>query len=270
MPQYDWETSPAVIKAEVQTVQSEFETILGEHFVGLYLHGSLAMGGFNPLRSDIDLVALTDQRSTVEQKRRLIELLLRVSKAPIPIEISVLVRGDIFPFQAPLPYDLHFREEWRERYGQELRDGTWEHWNNAARHDSDLAVYLRVLAQAGVDLYGAPIVEALPTVPEQAFRDALFANFERLREEWMRNPTALVLDSCRDVAYAQDGVLLSKDAGGEWGLAHLLEEYGPLVQQSLALYRGDRLGRPVGRAVLERFVEYVSEHLQGLRDDHQY
>jgi predicted nucleotidyltransferase len=268
MPQYDWETSPAVIKAEVQTLQSEFETILGQHFVGLYLHGSLALGGFNPLRSDIDLVVLMDRRATVEQKRKLVELLLRVSKAPIPIEISFLVREDIFPFESPLPYDLHYREAWRERYQQELRDGTWEHWNNAARRDFELAIYLRVVERAGIVVYGLPTAEALPKVPEGSFREALLTNFDHLREERLRNPTAFVLDSCRDSAYMREGVLLSKDAGGEWGLTHLPAEYQPLIQQSLALYRSDRLGRPVGRAVLEGFAEYMHTDLQGLRKEH--
>ncbi len=265
MPQYNWATSPAVIKAEVQTLQSEFEAILGQHFVGLYLHGSLALGGFNPARSDIDVIVLMDQRSMVEQKRQLIEMLLRVSKAPAPIEISFLVTEDIFPFRSPLLYDLHFRESWRERYQQELRDGTWEHWNNAVRRDIELAIYLTVLVRAGIHLYGPPIVEVLPTVPEQAFCDALLANFDYLRQERLRNPIAFVLDACRDDAYVHEGVLLSKDAGGEWALAHLPVEYQPLVQQSLALYRGERLGRPVGRAVLEGFVEYMNVALQGLR-----
>ena len=264
MPQYDWTTCPTVVKAEVQTLQSEFGTILGEHFVSLYLHGSLVLGGFNPARSDIDLIALMDRRSTVEQKRQLVELLLRVSKAPSPVEISFLVTEDIFPFQSPLPYDLHFREAWRDRYRQELRDGTWEHWNNAARRDIELAIYLTVLARAGIPLYGPPIVEALPTVPEQVFRNALVASFEYLREKRLRNPIAFVLDACRDDAYLHEGALLSKDEGGEWGLAHLPERYQPLVQQSLALYRGERLGRPVGRAVLEEFGEYMHAELQKL------
>jgi predicted nucleotidyltransferase len=245
-------------------LQSEFETILGKHFVGLYLHGSLAMGGFNPARSDIDLLVLMDQRSTAEQKRQLIELLLRVSKAPSPVEITFVVQEDLFPFQSPLRYDLHFREKWRERYGQELRNGTWEHWNNAVRHDNDLTIYLMLLRHGGIALYGPSIAEALPEVPERAFRDALLTHSDYERGERMRDPVAFVLDGCRDSAYVHEGVLLSKDGGGEWGLEHLPEAYQGLVQQSLALYRGDRLGRPVGRTVLEEFAQYIQHDLQEL------
>ena len=39
---------------------SNVRTILGDHFVGMYLYGSLASGDFDPHRSDIDFVVVTD------------------------------------------------------------------------------------------------------------------------------------------------------------------------------------------------------------------
>src|SRR5437879_12531973 len=36
------------------------QTLLGSHFVGMYLSGSLALGDFNPHSSDIDLMIVTD------------------------------------------------------------------------------------------------------------------------------------------------------------------------------------------------------------------
>ena len=38
---------------------SNLKSILGDHFIGLYLGGSLALGDFNPHRSDIDFIAAT-------------------------------------------------------------------------------------------------------------------------------------------------------------------------------------------------------------------
>jgi len=63
---------------------------LGSNLAGLYLHGSLAMGCFNPACSDVDLLAVTRRGMTVETKRRVAELLLKTSGAPSPIEISFL------------------------------------------------------------------------------------------------------------------------------------------------------------------------------------
>lgn len=40
----------------ISTFVDSTKDILGENLVGVYLHGSLAMGCFNPQRSDIDLI----------------------------------------------------------------------------------------------------------------------------------------------------------------------------------------------------------------------
>ena len=45
---------------------STLRAILGDHFIGLYLGGSLALGDFNPNRSDIDFVAVTVKELPIE------------------------------------------------------------------------------------------------------------------------------------------------------------------------------------------------------------
>jgi hypothetical protein len=67
------------------------------------------------------------------------------------------------------------------------------------------------------------------------------------------------LNASRACAYLHDGAILSKDAGGVWGLAHLDEQYHPLIQQTLALYRGERPGRPVGHAAWDDFAAFMSK-----------
>jgi predicted nucleotidyltransferase len=44
----------------------EMQSILGSRLVGLYLHGSLAYGGFDPQSSDIDFLAVTGEGITDE------------------------------------------------------------------------------------------------------------------------------------------------------------------------------------------------------------
>jgi hypothetical protein len=46
----------------VDLLQANMRAILGDQFVGLYLGGSLALGDFNPQRSDIDFVAITAEQ----------------------------------------------------------------------------------------------------------------------------------------------------------------------------------------------------------------
>ena len=254
-----WTTCSKVIQSEVNTLQTELQRLLGHNLLGIYLHGSLALGGFQPGRSDIDVIVVTAQRIDLETKRRCIELLLRISMMPCPLDIRFLVEQDLFPFQHPLLCDLHYSETRRENYQQELRTGTWKDWNGKAQRDPDLAVHLTVLHRYGICLYGKPIAEVFPPVPERDFRDAIIKDIQVAQGEPLYDPISFVLNACRACAYLQDGAILSKDAGGVWGLAHLPEQYHPLIQQALALYRGERLGRPVGHAAWDDFAAYMRE-----------
>ena len=156
----------------------EFQRLLGQNLLGIYLHGSLALGGFQPGRSDIDVIVVTAQRMDLQTKRRSIELLLRISKMPCPLDIRFLVEQDLFPFQHPLPCDLHYSEIWRENYQQELRSGTWKLWNDSAQPDPVLAVHLTALHRYGIWLYGNPIAEVLPFVPERDVREAIIRDVQ--------------------------------------------------------------------------------------------
>ena len=47
------------VNTALELVLSHQQAVLRGHFIGLYLGGSLALGDFNPHRSDIDFVAVT-------------------------------------------------------------------------------------------------------------------------------------------------------------------------------------------------------------------
>lgn len=59
--------------------------IIGEQLTGIYLHGSLAMGCFNPDKSDIDLIMVIEEGISDEQKMKFME---RVVVIPIILEDS--------------------------------------------------------------------------------------------------------------------------------------------------------------------------------------
>ena len=262
MLQYNWENVSKVIQSEVNTLTTEFQRLLKENLIGVYLHGSLALGGFKPERSDIDLLVVTEQEIALEGKKEIVELLLRVSRFPRPVEISFLVEKDIFPYRNPLPYDLHYSERWREKLQQDVRGEGWKQWDDTPKYDPDLAIHLTVLYQVGIVLYGKPIAETLPVVPEQDFRATLLLDLRNAVKNRLHNPIYFVLNACRIEAYLREGTILSKDAGAEWGLANLPEQFHPLIEQSLALYRGERPGRPAGRSSLNDFAIFIEKEIQ--------
>jgi streptomycin 3"-adenylyltransferase len=261
--QYTWENVSKVIQSEVNTLTTEFQRLLKENLIGVYLHGSLALGGFKPERSDIDLLVVVGQKMAVEVKKEIVELLLRVSRFPRPVEISFLVEKDIFPYRNPLPYDLHYSEKWREQLQQDVRGEGWKHWDDQPKYDPDLVAHLTILHQNGIVLYGKPIAETLPVVPEHDFRNALLMDLRDAIKNPLHNPIHFVLNACRDEAYFREGTILSKDAGAEWALVNLPAQFHPLIEQSLALYRGERPGRPPGRSALNDFAIFIEKEIQG-------
>ena len=66
---------PAGVERYVETVTAVLRQILGDELVGIYPTGSLALGGFTPGRSDIDLMAVVDDGLSRPAGQRLLSQL---------------------------------------------------------------------------------------------------------------------------------------------------------------------------------------------------
>ncbi|MDP9868680.1 MULTISPECIES: nucleotidyltransferase domain-containing protein [Streptosporangium] len=74
---------------DVASVMSE---IFGPRLVGAYLHGSAVLGGFDPRRSDVDLLVVCQDPMTAEQRSAVAER-LSDDRLPCPaqgLELSVV------------------------------------------------------------------------------------------------------------------------------------------------------------------------------------
>ncbi len=60
------------------------QIILEGKLTGVYLHGSMAMGCFNPDKSDIDLIAVIDKDISVLQKLMLMNEIVYVNQYAPP------------------------------------------------------------------------------------------------------------------------------------------------------------------------------------------
>jgi predicted nucleotidyltransferase len=124
--------------------------ILKDNVMGIYLHGSLAMGCFNPIRSDIDLLVNTHRQIHVEERHLLVNELLALSGSPFPIEVSFLKINDLKPFQFPTPFELHYSEFWRDRFLKDTPSTILEQTNIC---DPDIAAHLMVTQKRGICLF---------------------------------------------------------------------------------------------------------------------
>lgn len=255
--QYGWADCPPACRSQVLALVAQWRGLLGGNLSGIYLHGSLAMGCFNPLSSDIDLLVLTANPLPAGTKSRLVDGLLHLSRQPSPVEVSFLARDDLHPWRFPTPYQLHFSESWRERFEQAGQRSNWIAWQ-ATRADPDLAAHLTVTRARGVVLEGAAIGGAFPAVPPQDYLDAILKDVDEASRDITMNPIYAVLNLCRVCAYVESGQIVSKDEGGEWALKVLPAAYRPFVRQALAAYRGEQ--SPVAWDAA-RLVEFAGEVL---------
>lgn len=262
MTQYNWATCPTFVRTQIESFCTAVHNLLGDELLAIYLHGSLAMGCFNPELSDIDLLVIMRQGMIVETKYSLVDVLLRISNAPRPIETSFLVESDIHPFRHPLPYDMHYSESWREQVLKEQTDGSWWQRNDITKHDVDLSAHLMVSLHRGITLYGSSPADILPAVPSEDYKKAIVGDYIDAHDGRHLMPFYFVLNACRVHAFIFKGYVLSKDEGGVYGLEHLPASLHSVIEKALRVYRGEQVERPFDNKELDDFAVYMDVYMK--------
>lgn len=258
--QFGWTDCPAPVRARIECLIATQQVILGPALRGIYLHGSLAMGCYNPLRSDIDMLVLIDSALTSAQRSALVAALPVLSTPEQPIEISILLTGAIAPWRHPAPYELHYSEDWRARYAADDAAGL-------PGVDRDLAGHITVARERGVALFGQKPLDLLPAVPPADFLDSILADV--LSDEFglaglaaSANPVYTILNVCRTLGYMNTGRIMSKDEGALWALLELPWRYGSMTARALEKYRAYGDAPEYTREELAQFCSYALSELR--------
>ena len=221
-------------------LQQEITKIINNDVIGFYLHGSAAIGGFNPSASDIDVVVVTNNPITGRTKRALASFFLKFSNSPFPIEISFLHKDQVKQWQHPCPFDFHYSECWRERYENDLLNGTDHFLNEKVLFDNDLAAHITILHHKGICISGRPIAEVFPTVPPEDYLSAILGDFKDCLENIEVNPVYCTLNLIRVFWYVKEGIISSKQEAGEWGISTFPEEIGGTIRKVVDCYEKGR------------------------------
>ena len=230
--------------------------VLGVDALGAYLHGSTALDQLKP-RSDLDVLVLSRRATTLEEKRALIERLLRISGRgdpsgdARPIELTIVVDSDIRPWRYPPRLDFLYGDWMRSEF--ERGDLTpWETPN------PDLAPVITMVRSANRALFGPAPAEVFDPVPLEDFNRATLEGVPGLLDDLDTDTTNVVLTLARIWTTLATGTIRSKDAASDWVLARLPEEHRPVLSRARAVYLGDvedRWGDLHAR--LRPHVEYV-------------
>lgn len=212
--------------------------IFENNLVGIYLHGSMAMGCFNPMKSDLDILVIVEDAVTDVQKKMFMEVIMTLNDgAPVKgIEMS-LVRSEYCKnFVYPTPFDLHFSVMHLNWY----KSNPEEYIEKMNGTDPDLAAHFVITKNRGIVLYGKAISEVFGDIPIEAYLDSIKRDIMGAEAEIITNPIYIILNLCRVSAYVQDRLVLSKREGGEWGLKNIDGKYQGLIQEALICYTSDR------------------------------
>lgn len=224
------------IEALLRSFVGKSAEILGDAISGIYLHGSAVMGCFHPKKSDIDLIVVVKGDIPAATKRRFLDMVVEHNQyAPSKgIELSIVKEEYCKPFVYPTPFELHFSIAHLAWYQRAPKDYI-EKMNGT---DPDLAAHFTIIYHRGKCLYGKPIREVFGAVDKAAYFGSICSDIANANADIVQDPVYVVLNLCRVLAYKQDGQILSKEEGGQWGLAHLPPEYHPLLAAALDDYSG--------------------------------
>jgi len=216
------------------TVSQRYNDLLGENLTGIYMHGSIGFGCFNWERSDIDFIVVVKHPLPQQTKHQLLQVLVELGKQAPPkgFEMSVVLEEHCKQFVYPTPYELHFGNDWLEAY----LENPLSLCDDEHKTDEDLAAHFTVIKSVGIVLCGAPIAQVFGNVPHEHYLDSIRKDIENAKEYVVDYPVYIILNLCRVWAYMRNGLVVSKEQGGQWGLANLPEKYHSLIATMLSNY----------------------------------
>jgi len=212
--------------------------IFENKLIGIYLHGSIAMGCFNPIKSDLDILVVVENGITDLQKMMFMDVIVALNdNAPTKgIELSVVRSEHCKKIVYPTPFDLHFSNMHLTWY----KSNPIEYVEKMNGTDSDLVAHFVIIKNRGIVLYGKEISDVFGEIPSEAYLDSIKGDIIDSQDEVIDNPVDIILNLCRVLAYVQDGLVLSKKEGGEWGMRNINSKYHGLIKEALICYTSDQ------------------------------
>ncbi|AZN40944.1 aminoglycoside adenylyltransferase domain-containing protein [Paenibacillus albus] len=249
----------------LEEMADSFKQALGENIVGIYLHGSLAMGGFNPDKSDIDIIIIAKSKLTIEETKALTkQLLLLHDELPSGrgIELSIVLAAIAADFVHPAPFEYHYSDYHREKYQRD------EDYCCGGFEDPDLAAHFTVIYERGMTIYGKPIREVFMPVDRAFYLQAIIGDIASASAEIMDSPVYYTLNLCRVLLYLREGVVSSKKEAAEWALHALPHEFNPVIAACLGEYSGLAKVHQLGEVELQlqAFAKFMLKEIKEYGD----
>ncbi len=238
------------VNEAIYTLRDSAKEILGTYFTGMYLYGSLALGDFDPGRSDIDPLIVTSEElpegiinGLEAMHRRLYRSGLEWTKKMSGIYIPL---DDLRVYRMNGPKNpMHNRDDFL-----------------VARPDIDWVFHRHVLYRSGVVVEGPSLRNMIDRVPPELLKEAAFIflrdwvlltyDNDIFQEEG--HQPYFVLTVCRCLYTLRNGDVTTKHKSAEWAVSNVDGKWSDLIRQAMNWHYSDPAG---DIPQTQKFMRYI-------------
>lgn len=214
----------------LEIIVERYKKILDKNLMGIYLHGSLAMGCYTSA-SDIDFIVLVKESIDIATKKSIIKAIMNLEGLPQKgVEMSIVLEKYAKEFIYPTPFELHYSDFHKQRY---ISDSSYI---CGGVKDKDLAAHFTVIKHRGICLYGKSISQVFGDVPRKYYIDSIISDIKDAKEEILENTVYIVLNLCRVLYYLKENIISSKLEAGTWAKEIVPQLYRKIVEDGLEEY----------------------------------
>lgn len=262
MNSYQWQNCPPNVKRQAELITSYLQDYLRNSLVGVYVHGSIALGSFLPARSDLDLLIVIDRTLTPGERFKLMVAFLSLHRQPLHVEASIVTQSNMEQSTFPTPYEFHFSEHWRKRFEAMEASEDDSFWQfEGAVTDTDLACHVKLTREAGIALYGPSPSAILPEVPHEHFWQSICADADYYARTSGDLENAGILSLLRIWAYKETAKILSKIDACRWAEGALPETLRHIALDAMNEYTGSSAPARYNQRELLAFKAYLLDRI---------
>jgi Aminoglycoside adenylyltransferase, C-terminal domain len=210
-------------------VREALARVIGTELVGVYFVGSVALGGYIPGESDIDIVAVSGTAITDAQKQS-------VASAIVGVSATCPARGVEFTlYRHEIAASHSGGAQFEVNANGGPRMPTAVHLDATAEPGFWYVLDRAVAHRSGLAISGPPARGVFADVPRASLLEAMYESmtWHRAHE---KATLYSVLNACRAWRFAEVDVLGSKLEGAAWARAHWPDP--GLIDAAVALRRG--------------------------------
>ncbi|MNP13228.1 Streptomycin 3''-adenylyltransferase [compost metagenome] len=232
---------------------------LSDSVIGIYLHGSMAMGCYNPTQSDIDILVIIREKQSIDIYKKIARELINIEDKMNLIkgfELSIVMEAFADKFIYPTPFEFHYSSFHKEKYR------TDENYFCGGYEDPDLAAHFVITYNRGIVLFGEQIKDVIKPIDKRYYIESIKSDIEDALEGITDNPIYFVLNLSRVLLYLKESVISSKKEAGEWALNYVPTEYKGVIAKCLAKYNNEVEYLNLSKITLLNYATYMLKEIE--------